>query len=218
MVFNAFFLIRALQYFLAGSICACLSHVGGVPIDVLKTRLQTDPGRCACAPPMCLPSKPYEALTLPMWFARYEGLWDAAWKVTRTEGPGMLLQGLGPTAAGYAIQGGLKYGLYELFKAYLSSAPTGDTAHTAAAAALPLAPLLAAAACAELIASTALCPYEAARIRLVAEPSFASGLGGTLARLVRDKGLHGVFGCAAAHVADLTRVCSALAQSACAMR
>jgi hypothetical protein len=37
----------ALQYFLAGSICACLSHVGGVPIDVLKTRLQTDPGRCA---------------------------------------------------------------------------------------------------------------------------------------------------------------------------
>ena len=68
------------QYFLAGSLCACLSHVGGVPIDVLKTRLQTDPGR-------------------------YDGLWDAAWKVTRTEGAGMLLQGLGPTAAGYAVQG-----------------------------------------------------------------------------------------------------------------
>jgi len=70
------------QYFLAGSLCACLSHVGGVPIDVLKTRLQTDPGR-------------------------YDGLFDAAWKVTRTEGPAMLLQGLGPTAAGYAIQGAL---------------------------------------------------------------------------------------------------------------
>ena len=54
--------------------------MGGVPIDVLKTRLQTDPGR-------------------------YDGLWDAAWKVTRTEGAGMLLQGLGPTAAGYAVQG-----------------------------------------------------------------------------------------------------------------
>jgi len=70
----------SVQYFVAGSICACLSHVGGVPIDVLKTRLQTDPGR-------------------------YDGLWDAAVKVTRTEGPAMLLQGLGPTAAGYAIQG-----------------------------------------------------------------------------------------------------------------
>ncbi len=154
--------------------------------------------RCRAA--YAFPSKPYEVLTLPIGFPRYEGLWDAAWKVTRTEGPGMLLQGLGPTAAGYAIQGGLKYGLYELFKAYLSSSGSDNaTAHTAAPAALPLAPLLAAAACAELIASTALCPYEAARIRLVAEPSFASGLGGTLARLVRDKGLHGVFGCALAH-------------------
>ena len=54
--------------------------MSGVPLDVLKTRLQTDPGR-------------------------YAGLLDAAWKVTQTEGVGMLLQGLGPTAAGYAIQG-----------------------------------------------------------------------------------------------------------------
>ena len=45
------------QYFLAGSICACLSHVGGVPIDVLKTRLQTDPGRCARQ--RCVRREPY---------------------------------------------------------------------------------------------------------------------------------------------------------------
>jgi solute carrier family 25 phosphate transporter 3 len=163
--------------------------VGGVPIDVLKTRLQTDPGR-------------------------YDGLWDAAWKVTRTEGAGMLLQGLGPTAAGYAVQGarapvdlphpntrapracaetrrgapagGLKYGLYELFKVWLA----GDTT----ALALPLPLLLLAAACAELVASTALCPYEAARIRLVADPSFAVGLLATLRRLVSEQGVYGVFG------------------------
>ncbi len=108
----------------------------------------------------------------------------------------MLLQGLGPTAAGYAIQGGLKYGLYEAFKASLSA----KLALTAAQA-LPLAPLLAAAACAELIASTALCPYEAARIRLVSDPSFASGLGAALSRLVRESGLAGVFGCAPAAAA-----------------
>lgn len=68
------------KLFLAGSACACLSHAGATPIDVLKTRLQTDPGH-------------------------YSGLLDAAWKVTRAEGPGMLLQGLGPTAAGYATHG-----------------------------------------------------------------------------------------------------------------
>ena len=36
----------------------------------------------------------------------------------------ILLQGLGPTAAGYAIQGGIKYGLYEVFKS-LAAAATG---------------------------------------------------------------------------------------------
>ena len=102
----------------------------------------------------------------------------------------MLLQGLGPTAAGYAIQGGLKYGLYELLKSALA------TAFTPLGGPMPLAPLLAAAAAAELIASTALCPYEAARIRLVADPSFASGLGAALSRLVRENGMAGVFGCA----------------------
>ena len=113
----------------------------------------------------------------------------------------MLLQGLGPTAAGYAIQGGLKYGLYETFKAALVAAlaPLGG--------ALPLPPLLAAAAAAELIASTALCPYEAARIRLVADPSFASGLGAALSRLVRENGLAGVFGCVVFGLAFLRRGC-----------
>lgn len=132
-----------------------------MPLDVVKTRLQTDPGR-------------------------YAGLLDAAWKISRTEGVGMLLQGLGPTAAGYAVQGGLKYGLYELFKTALAAGgPTSG---------LALLPLLLAAAGAELVGSTALCPYESARIRLVAEPSFAPGLFPALRRLLAEQGLHGVFG------------------------
>jgi hypothetical protein len=85
-----------------------------------------------------------------------------------------------------APAGGLKYGLYELFKVWLA----GDTT----ALALPLPLLLLAAACAELVASTALCPYEAARIRLVADPSFAVGLLATLRRLVSEQGVYGVFG------------------------
>lgn len=186
------------KLFLAGAACACLSHAGATPIDVLKTRLQTDPGR-------------------------YSGLLDAAWKVTKTEGIGMLLQGLGPTAAGYAVHGataalrrarrvkerarstdphslpglrsppsrspgGLKYGLYELFKSSAAGSAT-------AALSLPLASLLACAACAEVVASTALCPYEAARIRLVADPSFAPGLFPALRRLFSEQGLPGWFGC-----------------------
>lgn len=68
------------KLFLAGSLCACLSHAGATPVDVLKTRMQTEPGR-------------------------YKGLADAAWRVTAAEGPAALLRGLGPTAAGYATHG-----------------------------------------------------------------------------------------------------------------
>lgn len=82
--------------------------------------------------------------------------------------------------------GGLKYGLYELFKVFLAGQ------QGAQALALPL--LLVAAGTAELIASTALCPYEAARIRLVADPSFALGLVPALKRLTSEQGMHGVFG------------------------
>ena len=108
----------------------------------------------------------------------------------------MLLQGLGPTAAGYAIQGGIKYGLYELFKSLLTARAVAAAAAAAVATPpLALAPLMAAAACAEVVASSALCPYEAARIRLVADPSFAAGLGAALSRLARENGVAGIFGC-----------------------
>ena len=109
-------------------------------------------------------------------------------QVTRTEGVGILLQGLGPTAAGYAIQGGLKYGLYEVFKTLAASGlglPRGGG--------LPLPLLLAGAAAAELVGATALCPWEAARIRLVADPSFAAGLRPALGRLAAEGGVGGLF-------------------------
>ena len=31
-------------YFVAGGVCCCVSHTGSVPLDVVKTRLQTDAG------------------------------------------------------------------------------------------------------------------------------------------------------------------------------
>ena len=81
------------RIFLAGGVCASISHGWAVPLDVVKTRLQTDPER-------------YQGL----------GIWGAFEKIRREEGPGMLLKGLGATLAGYSIQGALKYGLYAMFK------------------------------------------------------------------------------------------------------
>jgi solute carrier family 25 phosphate transporter 3 len=48
---------------------------------------------------------------------------------------------------------------------------------------------LASAACAEFIADIALCPLEATRIRLVSEPTFANGLVGGFAKILKQEGV-----------------------------
>lgn len=52
---------------------------------------------------------------------------------------------------------------------------------------------LGASAIAEFFADIALCPLEATRIRLVSQPSFASGLLPGFARIAREEGLGGFY-------------------------
>ena len=52
---------------------------------------------------------------------------------------------------------------------------------------------LAASALAEFVADIALCPLEATRIRLVSQPTFASGLAGGFARIAREEGVMGFY-------------------------
>ena len=87
-------------------------------------------------------------------------------QIVQNEGPFALTAGLGSTIFGYALHGGLKYGLYELFK------PAVVTTFPALAGSGSLFVFTVAGASAELIASTFLCPLEATRIRLVTDPSF----------------------------------------------
>lgn len=80
---------RYWRIFLAGGVCASLSHAGAVPLDVVKTRLQTSP-------------------------EVYKGILHAFTQIIQNEGAGMLFKGLGATVIGYSIQGSLKYGCYEV--------------------------------------------------------------------------------------------------------
>ena len=93
------------------------------------------------------------------------GLLESGAKLVRADGPGALLAGSGPTLVGYFLHAGLKYGLYEAFKpeAVAALAPLHAPA---------LAVLLSAALAAELLASCALCPLEAVRIRAVCNPAY----------------------------------------------
>lgn len=145
--------------FAAGGAFGCtLTHLAVVPLDVVKTRLQTAPGR-------------------------YANLADGVRTIYREEGGAMLLQGAAPTMVGYLWYGLTVYPGYEFFKRlYVALAgPAGDAAyHT------PL--VLAAGASATFFACLGVCPAEAVRIRAVADPGFAPSGAAALRRIVAEEG------------------------------
>jgi solute carrier family 25 phosphate transporter 3 len=149
---------------LAGGLCCGVTHGALTPVDVVKTRMQLSP-------------EIYN-----------KGMVDGFKKVIAQEGSGALLTGLAPTAVGYFIQGGFKFGGVEVFKVAFTKS-LGDQSAWDNRNAI----YLASAGMAEFIADVFLCPLESCRIRLVSEPTFATSLPATAARLVKEQGFIGGF-------------------------
>jgi solute carrier family 25 (mitochondrial phosphate transporter), member 3 len=143
--------------------CTFLSshpHIYFLTVSSVKTRIQLDP-------------------------ATYNnGMIGGFRKVIQNEGAGALLTGVGPTFAGYFLQGAFKFGGYEFFKQQSINALGYETASNNRTAVY-----LASSAAAEFFADIALCPLEATRIRLVSEPTFASGLVSGFSRIAREEGV-----------------------------
>jgi len=148
---------------LAGAVCCSITHSAVVPIDVVKTRLQLRPGY-------------------------YSGMVNGFSKIIAEEGAGTLLTGLAPTAVGYFFQGALKFGFYEVFKKSFSGALGQENADKYRTAIY-----LAASGSAEVLADLALCPMEATRIRLVQNPSFATGLPDAAGKIFAAEGIAGFY-------------------------
>ncbi|KAK1967648.1 mitochondrial carrier [Colletotrichum sublineola] len=148
------------RFALAGAVCCSVTHGALTPVDVVKTRIQLDP-------------------------ATYNrGMIGGFRQVIQSEGAGALLTGFGPTAAGYFLQGSLKFGGYEFFKqqsinliGYENAVNNRTTVYLASSAA------------AEFFADIALCPLEATRIRLVSEPTYASGLISGFGKMLKNEGI-----------------------------
>ena len=104
-------------------------------------------------------------------------------KVVAEEGAGALLTGVGPTFAGYFLQGAFKFGGYEFFKQQCINQIGYENASNNRTAVY-----LASAACAEFFADIALCPLEATRIRLVSQPGFATGLIDGFGKIAKQEG------------------------------
>jgi len=112
-------------------------------------------------------------------------------QVIKAEGAGALLTGFGPTALGYALQGAFKFGGYEFWKKtaieYLGVEKASENRQLV---------YLGASGIAEFFADIALCPLEATRIRLVSQPTFASGLASGFAKIAKQEGFSGFYsGC-----------------------
>lgn len=152
------------RYALAGAFCCAFTHAVLTPVDVVKTRIQLDP------------------ITYSSSLSR------SARHIVSAEGPGALLTGLGPTIAGYCLQGAFKFGGYEYFKAravdYLGQSTAANNRNAV---------YLGSAAAAEFLGDIALCPFESVRIRLVSQPGYATGCVSGLAKLAREEGIGGLY-------------------------
>jgi solute carrier family 25 phosphate transporter 3 len=105
-------------------------------------------------------------------------------QIIASEGFGAVWTGVGPTFAGYFLQGAFKFGGYEFFKQQSINYLGYETASKNRTAVY-----LASSAAAEFFADIALCPLEATRIRLVSEPTFANGLVGGFSKILRTEGV-----------------------------
>lgn len=152
------------RYALAGAFCCSFTHAVLTPVDVVKTRIQLDP------------------------ITYSSSLSKSARYIVSAEGPGALLTGLGPTIAGYCLQGAFKFGGYEYFKAravdYLGQSTASNHRNAV---------YLGSAAAAEFLGDIALCPFESVRIRLVSQPSYAADSVSALAKLAREEGIGGLY-------------------------
>ncbi|KAF9046398.1 mitochondrial carrier [Panaeolus papilionaceus] len=153
------------SFFLAGGLCATLSHGALTPIDVVKTRIQIDPN--------------------------FKGLSFASGvrQVISQEGPRTLLTGFGPTAVGYLVQGGAKFSGYEYWKKKSVEMVGSEEAAIRHRTLI----YLGSASVAEFFADILLTPLEATRIRLVAQKGYATGLVTGITRLAREGGLREMY-------------------------
>jgi len=145
---------------LSGGICCSITHGALCPVDVVKTRMQLQPEK-------------YKS-----------GMISGFRQVVAEEGVAALATGLGPTAVGYFVQGWFKFGGVEFFKINMASYAGEEAAWKYRTGIY-----LVAAACAEFIADIFLCPLEATRIRLVANPEYASGLITAFPKIIKEDGV-----------------------------
>ena len=143
-----------LRFGLSGAICCSAVHLALTPIDVVKTKMQTDP-------------------------QKYPGILSSFQTVVAEEGGGTFFTGWAPTFAGYFVWGGFTYALTEFMRRYFMEL-SADVVTTD----VEVLVILAAAGLSAMLGSFFLAPFEAVRIRSVAQPDYGPNAPAVAKRMV----------------------------------
>ncbi|KAF4359677.1 hypothetical protein G4B88_000488 [Cannabis sativa] len=114
-------------------------------------------------------STPLDCLKVHMHVnpVKYNGFGSGLSTLYREQGPFSLWRGWSGKLCGYGLQGGAKYGFYEYFKNTYSDV-LGDSNKSFI--------YFISSISAQVIADMALCPFEAVKVRVQTQPSFAKGM------------------------------------------
>jgi len=150
-----------------GGILSCgLTHTAVTPLDLVKCNAQTN------------------KTDFPGVFKGFSNIYSG--KVSHLGfGSGFtgLVKGWGPTLVGYSVQGLGKFGFYELFK-HEFGRPFSEEDQRKYKVFI----WSAASGTAEFIADIGLCPFEAVKVRVQTNPSFARGLMDGMPKMISQEG------------------------------
>lgn len=147
----------------SGMFSAGTCHFLITPLDVLKVKMQVDPGK-------------------------YKSIFGGLRIIWAEQGLRGLWKGWGGKLYGYSAQGACKFGLYEYIKkTYCDIAGPSHIEHYKTLV------YLAGSASAQVIADVALCPFEAVKVRVQAQPGFAKGVFDGIPRMYSTGGICGLY-------------------------
>ncbi|XP_028795246.1 mitochondrial phosphate carrier protein 1, mitochondrial isoform X1 [Neltuma alba] len=129
---------------------------------------------------------PFDVLKVNMQVhpIKYYSISSCFTTILREQGPSALWRGWGGKFFGYGAQGGCRFGLYEYFKGLYSNI-MGDCNRSVI--------YFVSSASAEVFANIALCPFEAVKVRVQAQPCFAKGLFDGFPKLYASEGTQGFY-------------------------
>ena len=154
-----------LRFVAAGAMCSSIVHLVLTPIDVVKTRVQTDP-------------------------ENYPDMVTTVNRVLEEGGIGGFFRGWAPTFVGFFCWGGVAYAMTEYFRRTLQVIAL-QWLGVSANVEVPI--IIAASGVASIFGSFVICPFEAVRIRSVAQPDYGRDVLAVLNRMLREEGVWALF-------------------------